>query len=221
MSVNEMKSLTLNGKKYDSFPDQTARAAAAAKLPGPASAKVGQYLVVEEVDAEGKITNVKAVEAPSGGMSPEASALLITILRNAKYASDQSANITALEEALANGGGSGGEVAPSVYTVKNTLTNVSTNNPAVSIMGGEAYAATLTAVEGHVIDYIRVVMGGKDITNTAYSDGVINIASVTGNLEITVGASVVTSSEIMQIGNVLRITGGVTVTKTDDVLLIA
>lgn len=65
--VNEMKSLTLNGTKYDSFPDQTARAAAAAKLPGPASAVVGQYLVVEEVDADGKITKVKTVEAPSGG----------------------------------------------------------------------------------------------------------------------------------------------------------
>lgn len=64
--VNEMKSLTLGGKKYDSFPDQTARAAAAGKLPGPASAAVGQYLVVEEVDADGKITKVKAVEAPGG-----------------------------------------------------------------------------------------------------------------------------------------------------------
>ena len=36
-----------------------------------------------------------------GGMSATASALLITILRNAVYSTDQSANITALEAALA------------------------------------------------------------------------------------------------------------------------
>lgn len=65
--VNEMKSITLNGTKYNSFPDREARAAAASKLPGPASAVVGQYLVVEEVDADGKITKVKTVEVPTGG----------------------------------------------------------------------------------------------------------------------------------------------------------
>jgi hypothetical protein len=155
------------------------------------------------------------------GLSDNAKALLITILRNAQYISDQSANITALEEALVSGGGSGGEVAPSVYTVKNTLTNVSTNNPAASITGGESYTATLTADDSHAIDYIRVIMGGKDITDTAYSDGVIDIETVTGNLEITAVASYIASTDIMQIGSVLHITGGVTVTQTDNVLHIA
>lgn len=65
--VKEMKSLTLNGTKYDSFQDQTARAAADEKLPSPVTAKVGQYLVAAEVDADGKITKVKAVKVPTGG----------------------------------------------------------------------------------------------------------------------------------------------------------
>lgn len=170
------------------------------------------------INPDGTMTAPVSDSSPNGSMSDNATALLITILRNAQYISDQSANITALEEALA---GSGGEVAPSVYTVKNTLTNVSTNNAAESIAGGESYTATLTADDGHVIDYIRVIMGGKDITDTAYSDGVITIETVTGNLEITAVASYIASTDIMQIGSALHITGGVTVTHTDNVLHIA
>lgn len=47
-------------------------------------------------------------EAGGGGLSSTASALLVTILKNAVYTSNQSANITALEAALASGGSGGG-----------------------------------------------------------------------------------------------------------------
>lgn len=43
-----------------------------------------------------------------GGLSDTAKAILVAILRNGVYSSDQSANITALEEALAETSGSGG-----------------------------------------------------------------------------------------------------------------
>lgn len=43
-----------------------------------------------------------------GGLSATAANLLITILRNGVYSTNQSANITALEAALASSGGSGG-----------------------------------------------------------------------------------------------------------------
>ena len=46
-------------------------------------------------------------EAGGGGLSSTASALLVTILKNAVYTSNQSANIVALEAALTSGGGSG------------------------------------------------------------------------------------------------------------------
>jgi hypothetical protein len=72
--MNEMKSLTLNGKKYDSFLDQTARQqikdltnTVGQKLPMPPKAAVGQYFRVAAVDANGIVTAVEAVDAPSGG----------------------------------------------------------------------------------------------------------------------------------------------------------
>lgn len=44
-----------------------------------------------------------------GGISPAAAALLITILQNAVFTSNQTGNIAALQEALASGGSSGGD----------------------------------------------------------------------------------------------------------------
>ena len=45
------------------------------------------------------------VEIEAGGLSDTAANLLVTILRNGVYSSDQSANITALENALGSSGG--------------------------------------------------------------------------------------------------------------------
>lgn len=74
--MNEMKSLTLNGKTYDSFQDQEARE---------------------------KLNKVQ-----SGGITDNAATLLISVLRNAVYTSDQAVTITALEKALAENASSGG-----------------------------------------------------------------------------------------------------------------
>lgn len=151
-----------------------------------------------------------------GGLSDTAKTLLITILRNGVYTSDQSANITALETAL----GESGDVVV-IYAVVNNLTNVTTNNTAESLENGNAYTATLTADDGYTLDYVKVTMGGKDVTSTVYSDGVINISDVTGNLVITAAASVSVSNDIMQIGDTLYITGGVTASLTENVLSVA
>ena len=70
--MEEMKSLTLNGKKYDSFPDQTARELAGKKLQSPASAKVGQWVKVAAVDEKGTVTATETEDAPeTGGVSDE------------------------------------------------------------------------------------------------------------------------------------------------------
>lgn len=58
--MNELNSLTMNGKTYDSF---------AGNLPKPATAKVGQALVVAAVDDDGNVTEVEAVDPSSGGGS--------------------------------------------------------------------------------------------------------------------------------------------------------
>ena len=76
------------------------------------------------------------------------------------------------------------------YTVTNTLTNVSTSNSGNTVSEGTAYSANLTASSGYTLTggTVKVTMGGTDITSTAYSNGKISIASVTGNIVITASA---------------------------------
>lgn len=119
-----------------------------------------------------------------GGLSEAAKTLLIGILRNGVYQTDQSQQITALENALA-AGDSGGTVT---YTVQNVLTNVTSSNAISVIAEDAAYRAVLTAKDGYVLDTVTVTMGGRDITDTAYSGGVVEIAAVTGDIVITAAA---------------------------------
>lgn len=78
----------------------------------------------------------------------------------------------------------GDEPVPSYFTITNNLTNVTNNNTTTSIEEGKPYTATLTPT-GTSINSVTVTMGGVDITSSAYSNGVISIASVTGDIVIT------------------------------------
>ena len=51
---------------------------------------------------------------------------------------------------------------------------------------GSGYTATITPDTCYAITSVSVSMGGVDITSTAYSNGQVNIASVTGNILIVV-----------------------------------
>lgn len=73
--------------------------------------------------------------------------------------------------------------------VTNALVNATTSNTAATIEKGSAYNATITATSGYVLELVTVTMGGVDITSTAYSNGVVSIGSVTGNLVITAYAA--------------------------------
>lgn len=80
-----------------------------------------------------------------------------------------------------------------IYTVTNTLTNVITNNDTTKVVSGKEYTATLTPVSGYTNMSVTVMMGGTDITSTSYSNGVITITEVTGDILITAtGLSTVT-----------------------------
>lgn len=129
----------------------------------------------------------------ANGLSDTAKNLLITILRNGVYSTNQSANITALETALGssgeNSGGSGedgGETETVTYTISNELVNATSNNSATSVTEGASYNATLKAADGYVLNAVSVTMGGVDVTADVYADGVINISAVTGDIVITV-----------------------------------
>lgn len=72
-----------------------------------------------------------------------------------------------------------------VYYITNELKNVSTDNNSELILKNNSYNATLTAYEGAgAISEVSVLMGGNDITGSAYSAGEISISSVTGNIVI-------------------------------------
>lgn len=86
------------------------------------------------------------------------------------------------------------QVNPSIYTVTNSLTNCSTSNSANTVAKDAAYTATITAASGYELESVTVTMGGVDITSTAYADGVIAIAAVTGNIVITATATAVVVS---------------------------
>jgi hypothetical protein len=74
-------------------------------------------------------------------------------------------------------------------TITKNLTGCTISNAASQVDYGEAYTATITPESGKTMDSIVVTMGGVDITSTAVSGGVINIAKVTGAVTITAAAS--------------------------------
>ncbi|MCI5952545.1 MAG: hypothetical protein MRZ63_09565 [Anaerostipes sp.] len=125
----------------------------------------------------------------TGGLTTTAKNLLITILRNAMYTTNQSANITALESALASGSEGGGDTPTVTYAITNNLTNCVNSNVNTSVVENSNYVANITANEGYVLDNVVITMGEVDITSSSYSDGQINITNVTGNIIITASAS--------------------------------
>ena len=111
--------------------------------------------------------------------------LLIPILSQGLYGADQTTAIAALENAL------GGTAPLQTYTVQNILTNVITNNSITAVIQGSAYTATLSPASGTELRTVSIIMGGVDVTSTVYSNGIINISSVTGDIIITATAEAV------------------------------
>lgn len=88
--------------------------------------------------------------------------------------------------------------SPGIYTVTNTLTGCTNSNSAASVTENASYSGTITASSGYTLTgaTVSITMGGTDITSTAYSNGTISIASVTGALVISVAAAAVVLSSI-------------------------
>ena len=72
------------------------------------------------------------------------------------------------------------------------LSYVTSSESTQSVTLNSSFSATLTADTGYEIASVSVVMGNTDITSTAYSNGVITIADVTGDVVITAVAGVPT-----------------------------
>ena len=75
------------------------------------------------------------------------------------------------------------------WTVVQTLSHVTSDFVGSSIANEGAFSATLTADEDYTIENVIVMMGGEDITDTAYDAGEVTIASATGNINIIATAT--------------------------------
>lgn len=77
---------------------------------------------------------------------------------------------------------------PVKYNITNNLTNATNNNSDTQVNENASYIATISPNQDCVLNDVIVTMGGIDITSTVYSDGQINITSVTGDIVITANA---------------------------------
>lgn len=80
------------------------------------------------------------------------------------------------------------------YSITSNLTNCTNSNNTKTVVEGESYSATITANSGYVLKSVSVTMGGSAVS---VSGGVINIASVTGNIVITAVAEVAAPTNLL------------------------
>ena len=98
-----------------------------------------------------------------------------------------------------------------VYNITNNLSDVSNSNLSTKIVSGQPYYASLTvSVPKYVLDRenLSILMGGVDITSTAYDSlkDTITISSVTGNVVIMANA-ILSNIVYMEVGGVAYATG--------------
>lgn len=75
------------------------------------------------------------------------------------------------------------------FSLTQDLTDLTSSVDADTVNFGDALTVTLTADSGYTVGICRVTMGGSDITSTAYSNNVVYIAKVTGDVVITAVAA--------------------------------
>lgn len=73
------------------------------------------------------------------------------------------------------------------YSISASAANTSLSGLSITVYEGDEFSRVLTPNTGYGITSVVILMGGNDITSTAYdsSTGEINISSVTGNVIIT------------------------------------
>ena len=89
------------------------------------------------------------------------------------------------------------------YSITNNLSHATNSNTTTSIAENASYSAVITADSNYRIKTVTITMGGVDITNTAYSNGRINIPNVTGNITITVTTEYVSTTTTYTVINSL------------------
>lgn len=75
------------------------------------------------------------------------------------------------------------------YSITRNLTGVTSDSNINTVQQGSEHTESLNLYSGYSMDNIVVTMGGVDITETVYTEGIINIPQVTGNIVITANAT--------------------------------
>jgi hypothetical protein len=76
-----------------------------------------------------------------------------------------------------------------IYKVSQNLVNVTSDFADEYIAEGAEFSATLTPATDMTIQTVVVMMGGVDVTSTAYDAGEVSISSVSGDIVITAVAA--------------------------------
>lgn len=127
---------------------------------------------------------ISQLSSGGSGLTDDEKTLMLSLFDNAVFNDiDMSATLNQLKN-LFNGG------EPITYSITYNLTDVTSDNPAEVAKEAFPFTTTLTAADGLSIreDSLSIVMGGEDITDFVYVDGVISISVVTGEIVITAEA---------------------------------
>lgn len=91
------------------------------------------------------------------------------------------------------------DVVAEIAAITNNLTNATSDNTGVSVEKGGSYTETITADDDYTLDgaTVTVTMNDVEITSTAYSNGIISISNVTGDIVITVVAKKASVTNIL------------------------
>lgn len=153
--------------------------------PHPDGTTDGTYETMDDLQSQLNAldTRVDALEAGQGGggsgLTQTEKNLILTLFSKAAYAEDDASTAYDALESL---------WASTTRTITYNLSHVTSSNTATSAEGGSNYTTTLTAASNYTLNTVTVLMGGVDITSTAYSSGTVTIPSVTGNIVITATA---------------------------------
>ena len=79
------------------------------------------------------------------------------------------------------------------YNISYSLSNITMKNGHSSIEENGSYTDNIIVADGYELKTIKVTMGGVDITSSCYSDEIISIDNVTGDIVITAVATEIVS----------------------------
>ena len=163
---------------------------------------IGDSYVTEVTPATGYSLKNAQIQVTMGGVDITSSCYSNGIITIENVTGDIAINITCLE-------------VP-VYTITRELMGCTSNKDTTSIGEGNPYTEEFTLLEGFRFDgaSVYIAMGGEDITDSSYKEGVLNILEVTGNIFIYIAAEAILVCNITR--NLVNCTSDKTATSVYD-----